>query len=162
MARVEGLSEVSSASGECAKFRCKTGAHTLHRHHRKHEAMWIGVWVARRAGEEKFYEFTQRYHAFDKRDWTVVCANHHAEIHLIYDEIIKKDKLKTGRPLSKYSWTQAEKLMDKLEATCLLWLKKDTPGLSPEELNKLRARRITLAMNAKGETKYVGASGRRA
>jgi hypothetical protein len=105
--------------------------------------MWIGVWMLRRAGEEKFINFCYRYHCFDTKDWVRICANHHAEIHLVYDQIIRADRKKVGRPLSKYSWTQAEKLMEKLEAVCLDWLKKDTPGVTSERLLELRQRYFT-------------------
>lgn len=135
------LSKVDASTGECAKFNCCTESRTLHRHHRKHEAMWIGIWLLRRKGEEKFVHFCYTYHLFRREDWVRICDMHHAEIHLIYDGIIKKDKLKTGRPLSKYSWAQAEKLMEKLEAACVKWLKKDTPGVDPTFLNNLRDKR---------------------
>lgn len=141
MARVPDLSIHDSATGECGKVGCHTPSRTLHRHHRRHQAMWIGVWLARRVGEEKFITFCWDYHAFLAKDWVRLCDMHHAEIHLIYDGIIRRDKLKTGRPLSKYSWAQAEKLMDKLESTCVKWLRKDTPGLDPKYLTNLRVKR---------------------
>jgi len=100
----------------------------------------MGVWELRRRGEEKFKEFCKRYNEFHPDDWCMICLNHHAEIHLIYDRIIRQDQLRVGRALSKYSWTQAEKLMDKLEAVCVDWLKKDTPGVTPERLDLLRDR----------------------
>lgn len=53
------------------------------------------------------------------------------EIHVIYDRIIQKDRDKTRKALSDYTWEQAEKLMDKLEARCLRWLKEKTPGIKP-------------------------------
>lgn len=157
MARVPDLSGVDSTTGECAKLDCNSGSRTLHRHHRKHQAMWIGVWRVRRAGEEKFLKFCYNYHAFLRKDWDRICDRHHAEIHLIYDMIIQQDVARVGRPLAHYSWAQAEKLMAKLEATCVEWLKKDTPGLDPEKLNDIRDRRLVVKMNAKGEIKYVRA-----
>lgn len=135
------LSSVDTSTGECAKPNCSTGSHTLHRHHRRHEAMWLGVWASRRRGEKKFAEFVARYHAFHPDDWVRVCDRHHAEIHLIYDGIIRRDRHITLRPLSQYSWAQAEKLMGKLEGICLEWLTKETPGEDPSKVDDLRKKR---------------------
>lgn len=134
------MARVDASSGACAKLNCCTDSRTLHRHHRRHQAVWIGVWFSRRKGEEKFEEFKQRYYAFLPEDWTRLCENHHAEIHLVYDLVIRQDRKKIGRTLSRYSWTQAEKLMDRFEAVCVEWLKKDTPGVSSKRLEELRKR----------------------
>ncbi len=135
------LSKIDTSTGECAKLDCDTGSYTLHRHHRKHQAIWLGIWAGRRNGEKKFSLFVTRYHEFNPKDWTRLCASHHAEIHLIYDGIIRRDQWFTRRSLSQYSWVQAEKLMMKLEAVCVDWLKKKTPGSSTEALTKLRSKR---------------------
>lgn len=62
----------------------------------------------------------------------ILCPRHHAEIHSIYDELITADKWLVGRPLSYYSWRQAERLMSQLEAACDKWLKEETPGIDPK------------------------------
>lgn len=145
------LMRVDAASAHCAKKKCCTDNHTLHRHHRRHQAMWIGVWLVRRRGEQKFVDFCYRYHAFNPEDWTRLCANHHAEIHMVYDQIIRRDVKKVGRPLSQYSWAQAEKLMDKLEAVCVEWLQKETPGVTSERLNELRERYAQRQQSARNQ-----------
>lgn len=137
---LKSLGEVDSSTGECGKPNCTTGSRTLHRHHRRHEAMWLGVWAGRRKAEPRYVEFIERYRSFDRSDWERLCDNHHAEIHLLYDEIIKIDKKTTKRPLSKYSWKQAERLMSKLEDAFYTWVKIESPGFSSEELAKQRQR----------------------
>lgn len=114
--------------GGCLKPACKAWG-TVHRHHRRHEAMWLGIWSGRRRHEAAFQSMVKRYHEFRIEDCEILCPNHHAEIHKIYDGIISADRKKTGRPLSKYSWVQANLLMDKLEAACLRWLKTQSPGI---------------------------------
>ena len=135
------LREVDTATGECAKLNCNTGSYTLHRHHRRHQAIWLGIWKSRRNGEVKFNAHIKRYHSFDPKDWSRLCDSHHAEIHLIYDIIIRIDQGKIQRNLSQYSWAQAEKLMNKLEAVCVAWLEKETPGSSSDALTALRKSR---------------------
>jgi hypothetical protein len=105
--------------------------------------MWIGVWRSRRRGEKKFEDFCKRYRAFMAEDIGHICDMHHAEIHEVYDRIISEDKKRTGLPLSKYSWTQANRLMDKLERAYYKWLKEQTPGIFPRQLDaRRRVRRL--------------------
>lgn len=103
--------------------------------------MWLGIWASRRKGEKKFEEFVERYNSFHPEDWVRVCDMHHAEIHLIYDTIIRRDRLITFRRLAEYSWKQAEKLMDKLEAACFDWLEIETPGEDPKLVDEVREKR---------------------
>lgn len=67
--------------------------------------------------------------------------SHHAEIHAIYDSIILQDISALGKPLYKYSWREAEALMDKLEAACRKWELDDTPGINSRQYGSYRARR---------------------
>lgn len=116
----------------CSKPNCRTGSTTINRHHRKHEAMWLGIWASRRKGEPEWKEFVDRYWQFLEEDIEVICVSHHAEIHVIYDEIIKSDLGMRSKPLSKYTWDEAHELMTKLDKACHKWIKNDTPGISSE------------------------------
>lgn len=103
--------------------------------------MWLGVWAGRRRGELKWEAFFERYHEFRDEDCRDLCANHHAEIHAIYDKLINEDKAVTGRPLSQYTWTQAERLMDKLEAAFHEWVLTVTPGIDSAKYGKQKRQR---------------------
>lgn len=109
--------------------------------------MWLGVWRRRRAGERKYEEFVRRYWDFLKEDIEYLCDRHHAEIHEIYDEIIRRDRNSVGRPLSQYSWVQAETLMDKLESAFFEWIGEETPGIGPKTLNARRRVRDLLKLD---------------
>lgn len=67
-----------------------------------------------------------------------LCANHHAEIHSIYDEVIAADRQHTALPLYLYSWKQARILMRKLEAACDVWLRRESPGIDSELYGRTR------------------------
>jgi hypothetical protein len=121
----------------------------MNRHHKRHQAMWLGIWSGRRKGEDRWERFVARYKAFLPEDWVRVCIRHHAEIHVIYDGIIEADKTKVGRPLSDYTWTQAEALMDKLEAACLRWLKMQSPGVDAADFERRRLLRQKRAEQVK-------------
>jgi len=125
--------------GGCQKLECVASG-ILHRHHTRHEAMWFGIWSGRRRGEKKWDTFRERYHKFLPQDCVILCPNHHAEIHAIYDQIIQEDKNETGRNLASYSWRQAEVLMSKLSEECYLWLKTETPGISTTLYAKQKAK----------------------
>lgn len=70
----------------------------------------------------------------------MICVSHHAEIHAIYDKLIKQDMVATGKALSKYSWDEAKRLMNKLEAACMKWLQDETPGISSNLYGSFKAR----------------------
>ena len=100
--------------------------------------MWLGIWASRRKGEPKWEKFKTRYFEFHPADCVLLCPNHHAEIHKLYDEIIQADRKFTQRPLSKYTWKQAEILMNKLSNKCDEWLEIETPGISYEKFAETR------------------------
>lgn len=112
----------------CAKPQCKWLGHPLHRHHRGHQKLWFGPW-AHRSREPQWKAFVARYYEFRQEDVCLICDNHHAEIHSIYDRIIAEDMAATGLPLYLYSWKQGKILMSKLEAACAQWLHQVTPGI---------------------------------
>jgi hypothetical protein len=120
----------------CTKPNCGLRA-PLNRHHRAHQALWIGVW-AWRHGEKRFRSFIQRYHEFRSEDTVLICQDHHAEIHMIYDSIIASDVVGRGKPLSQYSWKQARILMEKLEIACSEWLLLETGGIDSRVYEKLK------------------------
>lgn len=100
--------------------------------------MFFGVWARRRAGEEKFQAFIERYNQFLPEDVVLICGEHHAEIHCIYDKIINDDRTLTRTPFAKYSWAQAERLMEKLTKACNEWLKRQTAGINSDTFTETR------------------------
>ena len=107
--------------------------------------MWLGVWAGKRAGEERWKKFVRRYWSYHPDDCRNLCVNHHAEIHSIYDDIIAEDLAKTGRRLVDYTWSMADKLMDKLEAAFNVWIKIQSKGISSKSYGKNKKARRTAA-----------------
>jgi hypothetical protein len=131
---------------------CKVASHTrLHRHHKAHPKIWFGVFL-KRAGEPRFQELIKRYNEFRPEDTVLICDWHHCEIHAIYDEIIAKDRRRTGVRLAKYRWGQAERLMRDLTKACDDWLKKRTPGLDPALFEEARTMHKALLRKRPGYT----------
>jgi transposase-like protein len=124
----------------CTKPNCQTGSYTLNRHHKKHEAMWRGIWAARRRGEPAWEAFLKRYHEYRAEDIVLICVSHHAEIHAIYDQIIRQHIQLVGKSLAKFSWTEARALMAELEKTCMKWLREETPGISSKKYGSFKER----------------------
>lgn len=93
--------------------------------------MFLSAFVRRRMRETVYREFVTRYYEFRKEDTAEICLHHHAEIHLVYDKIIRRDLRSTHKALRNYSWNQANHLMDKLEAAFEEWILKETPGEDP-------------------------------
>lgn len=140
------LVDVPSVVG-CAKHGCSCNSHALlQRHHRSHEAMWIGIWAKRRRGETRFEALKKRYHEFRPEDVVLVCNVHHPEIHQIYDEIIRRHKFSLEKGLSQYTWAEADILMALLRKACDEWLTTETPGIESEELNRQRRARAGEAL----------------
>jgi hypothetical protein len=130
---------LGSLVGGCAKPDCGHRA-PLNRHHKAHEALWLGAW-AHRGQEPQWQRFIARYHEFREEDCVKLCLPHHAEIHSVYDEIIASDIARTGLPLYLYSWKQARILMKQLHEACETWLLQPSPGIDSdtyESTKKLR------------------------
>lgn len=126
------------------KPNCKA-SYILQRHHIRHQAMWLGVWAGRRKGEKKYNDFINRYYEFHPLDCADLCDSHHAEIHKAYDEIIAQDIAELGVPMSKFSWDQAHRLMDKLEKHFWEWVATKTPGISSKNYGRtVKKRRAIL------------------
>ena len=104
--------------------------------------MWFGVWAKRRAGDPDWKAFMNRYYLFLEEDIVILCADHHAEIHKIYDKIIQQHKKRLKKPLYRYTWREANDLMAKLEQACSEWLAIETPGYSHEQLTIERKKRF--------------------
>lgn len=115
----------------CVKPHCRTGSTSHNRHHKQHQYMFVSCFVQTRKGQALYEAFVDRYYTFLNEDTVDLCIPHHAEIHLLYDAIIRKDLKKVNKPLRTYSWKQAEALMEKLATACENWLKKETPGADP-------------------------------
>lgn len=131
----------------CAKPNCKWNRAPLHRHHKRHQALWFGPW-AWRGAEKAWRQFVQRYNEYRPKDIVRLCSYHHAEIHSIYDVIILSDVARLQRSLYKYTWPQGHRLMRKLEDACDEWLKKETPGIDSEIYGSTRMLRRKLLKKA--------------
>lgn len=138
MVRVSVRLDCVDTQKRCGKPNCNTGSHTFHRHHRRHEGMWLGIWAMRRRGEPKWYKFIDRYRSFLARDWEPLCDHHHAEIHQEYDQIIQLDREFRQKSLSEYSWRDARDLMSKLEKYFWEWYKRETPGIRSDAFRRNR------------------------
>lgn len=82
---------------------------------------------------KKYKEFCERYEAFDPRDVVVLCAYHHCEIHLLYDPVIGKRRIRLMKILGDFTWHEANKLMRTLRRLCYDWEQEETPGVDPIE-----------------------------
>lgn len=118
----------SRRAGGCQKPGCNFSG-TLHRHHIRHEATWLGIWSGRRKSERRWVEFVARYWEFRHEDYIVICPDHHAEIHKIYDQLIIAHKRSLKISLARYTWDQADDLMNRFEEACRNWLAVKSPGM---------------------------------
>ena len=126
------LSNVNARKRSCRKPGCRSGSYKISRHHKGHQFMFVSSFVRTRYGDPRYKDFVEKYYQFRLEDIVDICDHHHMEIHVIYDRIIQRDMIKTGRHLRNYSWVQATTLMKKLEKRCERWLKENTPGISPD------------------------------
>lgn len=133
---------LSDVDAGCSKPECGHRA-PCNRHHKSHEALWLGAW-AHRGVEPKWIAFVERYYEFREEDCVKICLPHHAEIHALYDEIIADDVARTGIPLYLYSWKQGEILMTRLRTACDLWLQSPSPGLDSAEYERNKKLRRAL------------------
>ncbi len=120
----------------CRKPGCKRRMEATARHHRRCETMFIRGFGkdSKRAKTKRYKGLVQRYASFNPRDIEVLCNYHHCEIHLIYDELIRRDKAKHRKgSFIDYTWAQASALMSKLGRECYEWMKQETPGRNPED-----------------------------
>lgn len=132
--------DFGSVQLSCAKPGCSNPR--LQRHHKKHEYIWVAVWVKRRMGEPRFQAFSRRYWSFDDRDIVRICARHHVEVHAAYTRIIDQHIVKNSNPLlHTWTWKEADALMKDLEEYCDKWLKKKTPGLNTKSYKRKRRKK---------------------
>lgn len=83
---------------------------------------------------KRYKGFVQRYASYNPRDVVVLCAWHHCEIHLLYDEIVLMDKrLNLTSSLKEYTWIQADALMKQLRKLCYQWETEITSGRDPDD-----------------------------
>lgn len=121
----------------CQKPGCKRRLDIPHRHHRRCETLFIHAFSRhKRNKSEKYKELQERYSLFRDEDTIQICSWHHAEIHLIYDKIIRADASQRLRSLDRYSWKQAHSLMNKLRQACVEWEEEKTPGADPTTVFK--------------------------
>lgn len=133
-----------SVQSHCLKPDCDRTF--LHRHHIRHEAVWIALNLRRKGPneelgwtEEVIHNLDERYHKFLPKDIARICAWHHAEIHMLYDlEAEKFQRRLKYKPYSQFSYKEATRLMNRFEKTFNLWLPKHTPGVDPNYLRPFR------------------------
>lgn len=70
----------------------------------------------------RYKEFLARYKEFRREDVVTLCDECHFEIHLIYGDTIRQSLARTGQALHRYTWNQAEILMERLGILCEKWL----------------------------------------
>lgn len=133
---------LNSVRATCTKPTC--AGTFLHRHHIKHEALWL--WLREADNRHKDWtdelvkDMNMRYHEFRKEDIVVVCSWHHAEIHMLYINILENNqRRKCYKALADYSFKEAQTLMRHFEKACQKWLTKVTPGIDPESLDGMRS-----------------------
>lgn len=131
------------AQAGCRKRGCIARCGHPARHHIRHQAMWIGCWGRRRSNEPRWQHFVTRYYCFRSEDVVTLGANHHAEIHILYDIIIDQHRTILRKHLSEYTWAEAEHLMDCFERAFNVWLSTPTPGFSTQLFNRLNLYRST-------------------
>lgn len=84
----------------------------------------------KRKKTKRYKEFVARYELFHPDDISLLCGDHHEEIHLRYMNIVYRDIKSNGyTALEDYTWEQAEKLMKKLEKEFKEWIAVPTPGI---------------------------------
>lgn len=119
----------------CRKPSCKHRMELTHRHHRKCETLFITAFgrnPARNTKSKRFKLLCSRYEKFDERDVVRLCAWHHAEIHVLYDDIILDFKIEINKILANFTWEEADKLMRRLRKACYQWETEVTPGINPD------------------------------
>lgn len=100
------------------------------------------MWVSRFSGLDWFEDMVERYHEYNPDDIVYICAAHHAEVHKLYDKIIRRDMVQRRiASLYSYSRSMGEQLMDEMHKACMEWLQKETPGLDPETFSRDRRTR---------------------
>jgi len=120
----------------CRKPGCARRMEPTARHHRRCETMFVRAYAKHpdKVKTKRYKAFCKRYDTFDPRDIEVLCNYHHCEIHLIYDDLIARDKKKRRKlSLIDYTWSQATALMKKLSKECYEWMERVTPGRNPED-----------------------------
>lgn len=85
------------------------------RKHRKHRSAVVRA---------RYYAFEARYYEFRREDCVELCEDHHTKVHAFYIEIIRVRAAKRGKPCHKWSWKQAEALMNELRQAFDRWMKK--------------------------------------
>lgn len=114
--KIDYLSRVST---ECAVPGCHR--EELQRHHRGCERMFVRHFSAR-AGSARYEEFSARYESFHYDDITVLCSLHHKQVHREYLYTISRHHAAVGKPMCRWTWNQAEILMQALREHFNIWL----------------------------------------
>lgn len=124
----------------CAKHKCKTRDWVTHRHHLRHQFMFVKAFEWR-VKQSRYIAFVERYFEYRDEDTVRVCSSHHREAHEKYDIIIQRWIKRLRKPLRAFTWNEAEGLMDELEEYCRKWLNRSTPGAAPWPSNGYQKRK---------------------
>lgn len=125
-----GKIKVNLSEAFCKKPGCNRGRQ--HRHHRGHEFLFVCRWTPEDSKQKRAW--IERYWKFNPRDIVDLCANHHAEIHLIYDRVIMNDNKLRAKRLDNYTFREAMALRSKLRKVCDRWLERETRGVPPNRV----------------------------
>lgn len=94
----------------------------LDRHHVRSQKLFVHHFSHRKS--KRYEDFAKRYNEFREEDIVRLCREHHDEVHPLYWSIISKHTWKLRLPLRRFSWRQANILMDDFEAHFHQWLAK--------------------------------------
>jgi hypothetical protein len=145
MTVVRGLAAVE---GGCEKPSCTHHSARINRHHRGYDSLWFSSWHRFR-GRTWWQKVVDRYWEYRKADCVRLCVYHHAEIHMLYDELIAVAIARARVPLHRFSKRAAQELQRDLRRACRNWLLLVTPGTDPDLYNlRKRARRRRLQRQA--------------
>ena len=112
------------------------------RHHMGCERMWLRHF-AKRCRSKRYKAFKARYESFHPQDIRPLCETCHIKIHRVYLRVIRVwmerdyrkrlNKKRPARPLSDWSWEEAEELISALRQRGHRWIdaQRKTNGLKP-------------------------------
>lgn len=125
------LSKEKTYNG-CEKPGCQNLV--VYRHHRGGEHTFVRHFefmLRIPSQKDRYAEFCRIYHSFRARDVANVCGDHHEEVHdkmeiFDLDWMVAKNCIKAFK---RFTWKEAEALMNARRAFTNEWLKQSTPGI---------------------------------
>lgn len=114
----------------CSKRGCKHEG-MMHRHHTRHQWMFVVAFRITRPKQKKYIRFARSYARFNKRDVELLCIGHHGEIHELYDVIVINHCFRRVKKLQDFTWPEANRLMAALHKKYLKWKDIETKISNP-------------------------------